>query len=77
MKVSDAEQELNMAQMTCEAAMEAYQSIKEVMKTEIGRFNSMRAVDLHRILQDFAEAQSAAAKAQAAAWAELTPKLHL
>lgn len=77
MKVSDAEQELNLARMKCEAAMEAYQSIKEVMKTEIGRFNSVRVVDLHRILQDFAEAQSAAAKAQAAAWAELSPKLHL
>merc|ERR1712196_633198 len=67
-KVSYAEQDMNISNRKWEEAKEREVTVRERLAPELARFQGIRATDLEEIFRQYAAAEVEASKAQAARW---------
>jgi len=73
-KVSYAEQDMNISNRKWEEAKEREVTVRERLAPELARFQGIRATDLEEIFRQYAAAEVEASRMQAAGWKEAAPK---
>mgnify|MGYP001989515881 FL=1 len=73
-KVSYAEQDMNISNRKWEEAKEREVTVRDRLAPELARFQGIRATDLEEIFRQYAAAEVEASKAQAARWKSAAPK---